>query len=219
MKKQKIFRGFFGSTAGFCLLLLAGCVDNPLRPATPAATPAAPMAEVPPAVRPTVAMPAVQRSGYLCCNLHHDGDRWSDANYSQLSFIPVGTPVTVRTRGDQVLLEAGGKVLRLEMDGRRLNAWLEKWVPAEDPSTRMASWPAVVRGAVGRGQLMKGMSREQVIAAAGYPQGNDTLHTDKANWRYWWSGYVPYYVHWGHDSVARVEAPSEILGQVLHKGK
>ena len=34
-------------------------------------------------------------SGYTCCNLHYDGDWISDANYTDLPFIPAGAPISV----------------------------------------------------------------------------------------------------------------------------
>lgn len=34
-------------------------------------------------------------TGYTCCNLHYDGDWISDANYTDLPFIPAGTPIAV----------------------------------------------------------------------------------------------------------------------------
>ena len=34
-------------------------------------------------------------TGYTCCNLHYDGDWISDANYTDLPFIPAGTPISL----------------------------------------------------------------------------------------------------------------------------
>ena len=205
MSKNKNFCRFWLLTAGFCLL--AACRQADLRP--PAE----------PAAAPRSMVRSLQRSGFLCCNLHHDGERWREANQSQLPFIPAATPVRLFVDGERVTLEAAGRSLRVDVEPARIESWAGKWLLADDPAARFAAWPAPVRAAVAAGQLLKGMTREQVLAAAGQPAGDEEMRVERGQWRYWWSDYVPYYVHWLRGSVSRVEAPPEVLARIVVRSK
>jgi hypothetical protein len=63
------------------------------------------------------------------------------------------------------------------------------------------------------------MTREQVIMAVGYPQTSKKLPLDGPHWRYWWSGFSPYYVYWSRDKVSRIDGQGEVVGNVIFKGR
>lgn len=202
-----------GLTAIACVAVaLAGCAGGDTRPEVSAA--AAAKAPLP-----------VLRSGYACCNLHHSGNLIGDANSAQLPFIPVGTPVTVRRiEAARAELEIEGKAMQFVLDGGRPGAtaqeWVDKLVIAEDPRQRLELYPANVRNAIRAGQLMKGMSREQVTMALGHAQTDPARPGIGSQSRYWWTSFVPFYVHWAKNgTVARVEGPAEALAQLIYKGK
>lgn len=164
------------------------------------------------------------RNGYACCNLHYSGDWISDSNLAQLPFIPVGTPISVKKiDGYRAYVEIDGKPMRLGLDFGRTQEtteqWVNKLVVLEDPRTKIAKFPSAVRNAIAKGQLMKGMTREQVIMSVGHPQTDENPRLDAPFWRYWWSSFGPYYVYWNKNGVSRIDGHSETVGYMTYKAK
>lgn len=164
------------------------------------------------------------RNGYACCNLHYSGDWISDSNLAQLPFIAAGTPISVKKiDGYRAYVEIDGKPMRLGHDFGRAEETTEQWVSKivvlEDPKPKIAKFAPAVRNAIAKGQLMKGMSKEQVIMAVGHPQTNENPKLDGPYWRYWWSSFGPYYVYWAKGSVSKIDGHSETVGYMTYKGK
>lgn len=221
MKKNFIFGRFSGLTAGsaltsvaaaFCVVLaVAGCKGSDTRPADDQ-----PAAEV--------KKEAGIRNGFACCNLHYSGDWISDSNLAQLAFIPVGTPIKVlRIDGYRAYVEVDGKPMRLGHDYGRAEETTEQWVNKivvlDDPKAKLARFTPAVRNAIAQSQLMRGMTREQVIMSVGHPQTNENPRLDGPYWRYWWSSFGPYYVYWNKGVVSKIDGHSETVGYMTYKGK
>jgi len=211
MSQISIFGYFRRSTAAFLVALLAACAGGP----------AGTQPDSVPVVRslPTTYL----QSGYACCNLRYDGDQIKDSNLGQLPFIAAGTPIKVKTIDDYVAeVDVDGRPMRLVLENRgaeTIQKWLARIVVSEDPRTKLAAFPPAVREAIRAGKLAKGMTREQVIMAVGYPQTSDKLPLDGPHWRYWWSGFSPYYVYWSRDKVSRINGQGEVVGNVIFKGR
>ena len=163
MKEHFIFGRFFRLTVAACVVVALGaCKGNETKPED-----GKPTAEV--------KKETAVRSGYACCNLHYSGDWISDSNLAQLPFIPAGTPIRVlKIDGYRANIDVEGKPYRLGHDYGRAEEtteqWVSKMVVLEDPKVKMAKFSPAVRAAITKGQLMKGMTREQVIMAVGHPQ-------------------------------------------------
>jgi hypothetical protein len=76
------------------------------------------------------------RSGFACCNLRYSGEQLSEANFAQLPFIPLGTPVLIRALDSaQAIVEIDGRQLSLRLDAAQTREsaaqWLDKAVLAE----------------------------------------------------------------------------------------
>ena len=210
MSQTSIFGYFRRSTAAVLVALLAACAGGPG------------------GTQPDTAAPRSQKTtylqpGYACCNLRYDGDQIKDSNLGQLPFIAAGTPIRVKTIDDYVAqVDVDGRPMRLVLENRgaeTIQQWLARLVVGEDPRTRLAAFPPAVREAIRAGKLAKGMTREQVIMAVGYPQTSDKLPLDGPHWRYWWSGFSPYYVYWSRDKVSRIDGQGEVVGNVIFKGR
>jgi len=166
-----------------------------------------------------------QRSGYACCNLRYTGDLITDASLAQWPFIAIGTPIRVKgIDGHHAAVEVDGKPMRLVLDqgrkGESVEQWVNQLVVLEDPSSQLQGFAPAVRNAIVRGQVMKGMTTEQVIMALGYPQLDSKLHLDGPSWRYWWSTMAPYYVYWTKKrTVARIDGHAEAVANMVYKGK
>jgi hypothetical protein len=149
-----------------------------------------------------VAAQAPLLEGFTCCNLHHDGDWISDANWSNLPMIPAGTPIKITFYGynHRAFAELDGRAMRIGHDYGRAQESLEKYVsklvvPAS-PATKIEGYPKAFRDAIRAGRVETGMTREQAIIAAGYPATHKTPSLDAPVWNYWASRAGRYEVHW-----------------------
>jgi len=138
--------------------------------------------------------------GYTCCNLHYDYDRISDANWSDLPMIPAGAKIRVVEYGmNRATVEIDGKPIRIGHDYGRdresTETYVRKLVVPWDPKELIASYPPEVREAIFRGVVIPGMTREQVLIAAGYPPTHRTFTLDSNVWHLWASRHGRYEVH------------------------
>jgi hypothetical protein len=151
------------------------------------------------------AMPAAvyaqpKPEGYFCCNLRTDGSWISDINYAESGkrVVPVGTPTKVTGYGrHRVYVQIDGGKQAIGNDYSRdieLGAFARRYVVAEDPKARLAGYPARIREAIGRAQLVPGMTREQVLMSVGYPVSSENPHLDSKVWRFWLSSFSEFQV-------------------------
>jgi outer membrane protein assembly factor BamE (lipoprotein component of BamABCDE complex) len=137
--------------------------------------------------------------------------------------IPAGTPIKVTGWGrHRAHVEIDGKPFRLGLDYGREAETIEKWVAklivAADPRAKLAEYSLAVRKAIEGGQVMVGMSREQVIMSLGHPLTSENPRLDAPFWRYWWSSFGEYQVHWAGERVAKVTGHPETLALMLAPG-
>ncbi len=162
-------------------------------------------------------------SGYTCCNLRYNKDWINDVNYGQLPMIPAGTPIKVTGYGRyRASVDIDGKPFRLGLDYGRTQETTEQWVAkqivSEDPKIALASYPAAVRQAIQNGQVMVGMTKEQVIMSLGHPMTSENPRLDAPLWRYWWSSFGEYQVYWNGNRVSKVTGHPETLALMLAPG-
>ena len=162
-------------------------------------------------------------SGYTCCNFHYEKDWINDGNYAQLPMLPAGSPIKVIGYGRyRAQVEINGQPFRLGLDYGRdaetTEQWVAKLIVANDPKAKLAGYPAAVRQAIQKGQIMVGMSKEQVIMAVGYPLTNENPRLDAPYWRYWWSSFGEYDVHWSGNHVSKVNGHPETVALMLAPG-
>ena len=140
------------------------------------------------AQRPVEVLP--QPAGFLCCNMHTDGKWISDINYVENApaSVALGTPARVTGYGrNRVQMLLDGKPQTLGNDYSRtlkLEEFARRYVVTEDPLVKLASMPAEMRNAILAGHIRRGMSREQVAMAVGYPITSENPRLDAATWRY-----------------------------------
>jgi outer membrane protein assembly factor BamE (lipoprotein component of BamABCDE complex) len=173
-------------------------------------------------VKPSEEKPAL-KSGYTCCNLHYNKDWINDVNYGQLPMIPAGSPIKVTGYGNyRASVEIDGKPFRLGLDYGRTAETTEQWVAKlildHDPKTTLAGYPANVRQAIENGQIMVGMTKEQVIMTVGYPLTNENPRLEAPLWRYWWSSFGEYQVYWDGNRVSKVTGHPATLALILAPG-
>jgi hypothetical protein len=170
----------------------------------------------------TTALAAEQFSGYLCCNMRTDGSWISDINYAEngKTIIPAGTPVKVTGYGRQrVHIEIGGKKQAIGNDYSRdlaLEAFAKRYVVAESPADKLAQYPKLIQDAITSMRLTKGMSREQVLMAVGYPVSSETPNLDGKVWHYWLSSFAEYRVTFDDRGlVTEIDADADTRDKIL----
>lgn len=139
-----------------------------------------------------------------------------------MPFIPLGTPVLIRQiDGPRAIVEINGKQMSLRTDPAQTMEtaaqWLDKAVLAEDPRRQLENLPARVRMVVESGRLIKGMTKEQVIMAIGYSHADAKKGLDTPSWRYWWSSFESFYVHWSRDKMSKVAGHTETVNKLTYK--
>jgi outer membrane protein assembly factor BamE (lipoprotein component of BamABCDE complex) len=192
-------------------VVAGGCKKDEVKP--DAAAPA-PAAQAP-------ALPAA----YTCCNFHYNGDWINDGNYAQLPMIPAGTPIRLNSIDRYIAyVDIDGKKFRLGLDyGRAMETteqWANKLIVKDDPKAKLAAYSPAVRKAIQNGQVMLGMTKEQVIMSLGYPMTSENPRLDAPHWRYWWSSWGEYKVHWnGAGRVREVTGHPETVNHMLARGQ
>lgn len=147
--------------------------------------------------------------GFLCCNLRTDGKWISDINYAEggKRVIPAGTPIKVTGYGRyRVLIDVGGSSQAIGNDYSRdldLQTFARRYVVAEDPKQKLAGYSAPHREAITTSRLMRGMTREQVLMAVGYPVSSENPSLDASLWRFWRDSFTEFQVHF--DDQGRVK--------------
>ncbi|MGK6310049.1 hypothetical protein [Variovorax sp. DT-64] len=159
---------------------------------------------------PAAAQDRPTYNGFLCCNLRTDGSWISDSNYAESGkrIIPVGTPAQVTGYGRQrVNVLVDGKKQDIGNDYSRdldLGTFAKRYVVTEDPAARIAGFPPKIREAIKSARVTKGMTREQVAMAVGYPISSENPNLDAPIWRMWLSSFSEFQVLF--DNAGRVRA-------------
>ncbi len=155
---------------------------------------------------PAMAQPTFD--GFLCCNMRTDGSWISDSNYAESGkrIIPAGTPLRVTGYGRyRVHVELNGGKQALGNDYSRdldLGTFAQRYVVTEDPSKKIAAYPPKIRDAIKAARVAKGMTREQVLMAVGYPITSENPTLGAPLWRMWISSFGEYQILF--DNAGRV---------------
>lgn len=168
-----------------------------------------------------LAQPAVPQAGYLCCNLRTDGDWISDINYAESGkrVIAYGTPVKFLGYGRyRVYVEIQGKRQGLGNDYSRdltKEQFAARYIVSADPRKAAASASPKIRKAIETARVTKGMTREQVAMAVGYPVSSENPDLKSHIWRFWLGSFSPFTVVFGEDGrVKAVQADAQTLLRV-----
>jgi hypothetical protein len=163
------------------------------------------------AALPFAAAAQERYDGYLCCNLRTDGSWISDINYheSHKRLIAVGTPTKVlgygryrvETQMDGLGKQWIGNDYSRDLD---LGAFAKRYVVAEDPRKRIATFAPRIRKAIESARLVPGMTREQVLMAVGYPVTSENPQLDAKTWRMWMSSFGEFQVVFDGDRVKEI---------------
>jgi hypothetical protein len=136
-------------------------------------------------------------TGYTCCNLAHSDGWVYSSNVIGGSFISAGQKATFDSikKNRYVYGNINGRDIGLGNDTSKNKndpgkgeadtlQWMQSLIVAENPRTKLATWPADIQKAVHYGKVIKGMTREQVLMALSYPSPTITSDLKDSTWLY-----------------------------------
>jgi hypothetical protein len=134
--------------------------------------------------------------------------------------IPAGTPVKVTGYGHyRVKVDINGKSQALGNDYSRdlaLDVFAKRYVVADDPAAKIASYPRRIQDAIGHAQIVLGMTREQVLMSVGYPVSSENHNLEDKTWRFWLSSFQEFRVKFDDNGwVTDVEGDGDAKSKVL----
>lgn len=161
-------------------------------------------------------------NAYLCCNMRTDGSWISDSNYMESGkrIIAAGTPVKFLGLGRyRVYIEVDGKRQAIGNDYSRdipMEAFARRYIVNEDPRPKISRASPKIRTAIRTARVTRGMSKDQVLMALGYPISSENPNLDVRRWRYWLWSFSPFAVQFDRSGlVSHVETDKETLHKVF----
>ncbi len=131
-------------------------------------------------------------------------------NYRRGASIPVNTPVK--------LLNITSKTIEVQVDNsnqKLLIKNVEKHTGDDvyrafdklfaKKKVNLSKFTALERAQIDRGSVAKGMSKDAVIIAIGYPPITETMNLDSNTWVYWSGRFNRFNVHFKDGKVSKVE--------------
>ena len=159
--------------------------------------------------------------GFLCCSMLVYRGWIDDQNYDDghKQIVPAGTPLKFTGFGRwRLQVEIDGKKQEIGNQYSRtmsMDEFAAKYVTTQDPKLKMQTWAPKVREAVLNRKLLRGMTREQVVMALGYPPTSYTPDMDKPLWHYQFRA-GEFQVFWTDDGrVDRLFGPPEARARVF----
>ena len=160
--------------------------------------------------------------GYLCCNMRSAGGWISDINYEEdgAQMLPLGTPLKVTRYGRyRAYVEIEGKKQALGNDYSRdlpLNIFAKRYVVKDNPLDRLVTFSEPIQRAIRASKVTRGMTREQVLMAVGYPVSSENPKLDAKIWRFWLGSFSEFRVRFDDAGrVERIDADADIEEKVI----
>jgi hypothetical protein len=163
-----------------------------------------------------------QTLGFLCCNMRTDGAWISDINYLDegKTTISAGTPLTMNGYGkNRVHVVINGRKQDIGNDYSRslsLETFAKRYIVAQDPLEKLKTYPKKIQDAIGTARLTKGMTREQVLMAVGYPVSDENPSLESNTWRYWLNSFSEFDAIFDDKGLLiKVDAEADIRPKVV----
>lgn len=148
-----------------------------------------------PSIAPPLINPVAGQEYFLRSTLHFEGGEHVGTNYARGIVVPINTRVKIDTiKANSISLhrvDTGDK-----MDIKNVEKYTRKTVGElarlyfSDVPTPLERLPADLADWIRRGEMRKGMTKEQVLMARGYPPVHETPSVESDRWVYWSSRFV-----------------------------
>ncbi len=148
-----------------------------------------------PSVSPAFVAPVVGQNYFTRFTFHEEDNKHPSTNYARGALVPINTPVRILAlHKDEILIKRVDtgeeiKIENVEKYSRKSLTELARLMFSAD-KTPLDTLPVEVAAAIRNGEMRKGMTKEQVIMARGYPPGHETPSSESDRWVYWSSRFV-----------------------------
>ena len=148
-----------------------------------------------PSIAPPLINPVAGQEYFLRSSLHFEDGEYVGTNYSRGVLVPINTPVKIDTiKSDSITLhriDTNDKLTVKNVDKYTLKSMAEyARLLFSDVQTPLERLPEDLAAEIRRGEMRKGMTKEQVLMARGYPPAHETPSIDGDRWVYWSSRFV-----------------------------
>jgi hypothetical protein len=148
-----------------------------------------------PKIAPPMVDVVIGNDYFLRCTIHLEKSNYVMTNYSRGVAIAINTPVKlVAMRGDKISVKQvdTGREFTIEniskYTGKPLAGVARIMLSAE--KTPLEKLPLDLANAIRSGEMRKGMNKEQVLMARGYPPAHETASVESDRWVYWSSRFI-----------------------------
>jgi hypothetical protein len=148
-----------------------------------------------PTIAPPMINPIAGKDYFLRSTMHFEDGKYVGTNYARGTVVPINTPVRIEAilgktitlrrtdTGDHLTIENVDKYTRKSIDELASTLFAE----VQTPLDRL---PAELAASIRSGDMRKGMTKEQVLMARGYPPAHETVSADSDRWVFWSSRFV-----------------------------
>lgn len=152
-------------------------------------------APVLPSLAPPMVQPAVGRDYFTRFTFRTEKGRHVTTNYARGDIVPINTPVKlVSMAGSKLVLKRtdNGQEIKVENEQKYSKKSIQEiaGVMLAEQKTPIEQVPEPFLSAIRNGEMRKGMTKELVLMARGYPPAHETPSTDLDRWIYWSSRFV-----------------------------
>ena len=151
----------------------------------------------------------IGKTYYTQVTFQHEKYRHRTTNYRKGSLVRVNTPVKLlEIGGREALIElpTGERVEILNHEDHTGKTIYEVFDRMFAPSKlNLSKFSSRERKMIDDGKVEKGMSRDAVLAAVGYPPITYTSTLQSDDWKYWHHRYNTFVVHFKGNKVSSVE--------------
>jgi hypothetical protein len=180
---------------------------------TPAATPPPSMSvstfadQTFPSIAPPLIEPAVGKEYFLRSTMHFEDGKYFATNYARGPIAAINTRVKLeKISGKAIVLKRldTGESLKIE----NVDKYTHKTVIElarllfSEEKTSLEKLPPDLADSIRNGEMRRGMNREQVLMARGYPPAHETPSIDGEKWVYWSSRFVKQTIIFVNDRLA-----------------
>ena len=146
---------------------------------------------------------AAGKEYFLRSTLKVEDGEYVATNYARGITVPINTPVRIEAiKSGSISLhriDTGEKlqVKNVEKYTRKTMTEVGSLLFANE-ETDLDRLPAELAASIRNGEMRKGMTKEQVLMARGYPPAHETASTESDRWVYWSSRFVKQTIVFGN---------------------
>jgi hypothetical protein len=148
-----------------------------------------------PSIAPAMVAPVVGQNYFTRFSFHEERSAYSTTNYTRGAVVPINTEVKlIAMSGSKLTLKRldTGQDIKVENEEKFSRKSIDQiaalMLSAE--KTPLERLPTEVAAAIRNGDMRRGMTKELLLMARGYPPAHETPSVEGDRWVYWSSRFV-----------------------------